>query len=123
MLIMLDASLLSEAPSNDSSSQSPLSTPSLPSCVTATARLAAAERFSKDDPDDFEDDLDEDARLLEVCMDGDLEDLVALLEDMAAQGETLTSHILNYTDQSGRVRQNQLLCFGSRDSRPTLSLF
>ena len=67
--------------------------------------LGEGEEDEDDDEEDDEDDeeLDDDARLLEVCMDGDLEDLVALLEEMARQGETLTESILNYPDQSGRV--------------------
>lgn len=36
-------------------------------------------------------------------MDGDVEDLVQLLEDMARMGETLTPDIVNLPDQSGRV--------------------
>ncbi len=37
-------------------------------------------------------------------MDGDVDDLVGLLEEMAAGGETLTPEMLNYADPSGRVR-------------------
>ena len=54
-----------------------------------------------DSLDEYEDD--ENARLLDVCIDGDVEDLVALLEEMAANGETLNEDMLNYPDQSGRV--------------------
>ncbi len=40
-------------------------------------------------------------------MDGDVDDLVALLEEMAAAGETLTPDMLNYADASGRVRRKK----------------
>ena len=56
---------------------------------------------AEDDSLEYEDD--ENARLLDVCIDGDVEDLVALLEEMAANGETLNEEMLNYPDQSGRV--------------------
>jgi hypothetical protein len=36
-------------------------------------------------------------------MDGDVDDLMGLMEEMARSGETLTAEMLNYPDQSGRV--------------------
>ena len=57
------------------------------------------------DDDVEEEDVDDDARFLEVCSDGDVDDLVALLEDMAEAGETLTANMLNYPDASGRVSE------------------
>ncbi len=45
-----------------------------------------------------------DTRFLDVCVDGDVEDLVQLLEEMARAGETLSPDILNCVDPSGRVR-------------------
>lgn len=50
-----------------------------------------------------DEEIDEEARFLVVCIDGDVEDLVLLLEDMARAGETLTKEMLNYPDNSGRV--------------------
>ena len=44
-----------------------------------------------------------DARFLHLCIDGDVEDLVCLLEDMARVGEVLTPEIINLTDSSGKV--------------------
>ena len=44
-----------------------------------------------------------DTRFLEVCIDGDVEDVVQLLEEMARAGETLGPEILNCVDSSGRV--------------------
>ena len=54
-------------------------------------------------------------------MDGDVDDLVALLEEMAAAGETLTPDMLNYADASGRVRRkeketNKMYCTWARFS-------
>ena len=54
----------------------------------------------------MEDEEEEDSRFLEVCVDGDVEDLVQLLEEMARVGETLTPEILNFADNSGRVSAN-----------------
>ncbi len=62
--------------------------------VTTTAVPLAAE------------ESDDDCRFLEVCMDGDVEDLVGLLEELARGGEALTAAMLNMPDQSGRVRQH-----------------
>lgn len=56
-----------------------------------------------EDDEDEDEELDDDARLLEVCLEGDVEDLVGLLEEMANRGETLSEEMLNYPDQSGRV--------------------
>ena len=50
-----------------------------------------------------EDEYDEDTRFLDVCTDGDIEDLVSLLEDMARAGETLGPDMLNCVDSTGRV--------------------
>ena len=63
-----------------------------------------------------EDDLVEDvldSRFLEVCIDGDVEDLVVLLEDMAKHGEMLTPDLINLPDASGRVSEPflRLPCF------------
>ncbi len=57
----------------------------------------------EEDEEEDEEDEEEDSRFLGVCMDGDVEDLVALLEEMARAGETLTPQMLNYADSSGRV--------------------
>jgi len=72
--------------------------------------LWADDEFDEDDveeeeveDEDEEEEEDEDARFLEVCADGDVEDLVALLEEMARADETLTPNMLNYADPSGRV--------------------
>ena len=68
------------------------------------------ENFSCDDDDDNnidtdEYDEDEDTRFLDVCMDGDIEDLVQLLEEMAQAGETLSTEMLNCADSTDRVRK------------------
>ena len=52
------------------------------------------------DSDEYE---EEDTRFLDVCMDGDIEDLVQLLEEMAQAGETLSVEMLNCADSTGRV--------------------
>ena len=52
------------------------------------------------DTDEYE---EEDSRFLDVCMDGDIEDLVQLLEEMAQAGETLSVEMLNCADSTGRV--------------------
>ena len=59
----------------------------------------------EDEHDDeaSEDEDDEDARFLDVCIDGDVEDLDQLLEEMARAGETLGPEILNCLDHTGRV--------------------
>ena len=44
-----------------------------------------------------------DTRFLEVCIDGDVEDLVQLFEEIARNGETLGYEDLNCADSSGRV--------------------
>ena len=46
---------------------------------------------------------EEDTRFLDVCMDGDIDDLVQLLEEMAQGGETLSIEMLNCPDSTGRV--------------------
>ena len=46
---------------------------------------------------------DEDTRFLEVCIDGDVEELVQLFEEIARAGETLEPNDLNCVDHSGRV--------------------
>ena len=48
-----------------------------------------------------------DTRFLEVCIDGDVEDVVQLLEEMARAGETLGPEILNCVDSSGRVSSSR----------------
>lgn len=53
-----------------------------------------------------DEDDEDDARFLDVCIDGDVEDLVQLLEEMARAGETLGPDILNCLDPTGRVRMN-----------------
>ena len=57
------------------------------------------------DEEEEEEELDAciDARFLHLCIDGDVEDLVCLLEDMARVGEMLTPEIINLTDSSGKV--------------------
>lgn len=57
------------------------------------------------DLEDEEDEDLEDIRFLDVCIDGDVDDLVQLLEEMAKDGEMLTPEMLNCPDQSGRVRK------------------
>ena len=52
------------------------------------------------DTDEYE---EEDTRFLDVCVDGDIEDLVQLLEEMAQAGETLSVEMLNCADSTGRV--------------------
>ena len=59
--------------------------------------------------DDDEDDDVMDSRFLEVCMDGDVEDLVQLFEEIARSGEILTAKDLNCIDASGRVPKRQSL--------------
>ena len=75
-------------------------------------RLSGAEEIELDDNTasdekhayvDENSELLEDTRFLEVCIDGDVEDLVQLLEEMARAGETLRPDILNCIDTSGRV--------------------
>ena len=46
------------------------------------------------------------ARFMEVCLDGDVEDLVQLFEEMARIGEPITPVMLNIPDASGRVRRH-----------------
>ena len=90
--------------------KSPLKTPKMDS----SRRLSGAEEVELDPPDDntacddkhaYVDENSEflDTRFLEVCIDGDVEDLVQLLEEMARAGETLRPDILNCIDTSGRV--------------------
>ncbi|XP_059088697.1 uncharacterized protein LOC131884830 [Tigriopus californicus] len=55
-----------------------------------------------------DEEIEEEARFLVVCIDGDVEDLVLLLEDMARAGETLTKEMLNYPDNSGRTPVSHL---------------
>ena len=43
-----------------------------------------------------------------VCIDGDVEDLVALFEEIARNGETLGHEDLNCADNSGRVSFKKL---------------
>ena len=52
--------------------------------------------------EDFQDGF-VDTRFLEVCIDGDVEDLVQLFEEIARRGETLGYEDLNCADNSGRV--------------------
>lgn len=52
--------------------------------------------------EEFQDGL-VDTRFLEVCIDGDVEDLVALFEEIARNGETLGLEDLNCADKSGRT--------------------
>ena len=62
------------------------------------------EKYSgADDTDEY--DEEEDPRFLDVCMDGDIEDLVQLLEEMAQAGETLSTEMLNCADSTDRVRK------------------
>ena len=44
-----------------------------------------------------------DTRFLEVCIDGDVEELIQLFEEIARAGETLEPNDLNCVDNSGRV--------------------
>ena len=62
------------------------------------------------DTDEYEEE-EEDTRFLDVCMDGDVEDMVQLLEEMAAAGETLGSDMLNCADCTGRVSYQQYVKF------------
>ena len=57
-----------------------------------------------DDNGDSDEYDEEDTRFLDVSMDGDIEDLVQLLEEMAQAGETLSVDMLNCADSTGRVR-------------------
>ena len=64
------------------------------------------EKYSCDEDNNIdtdEYDEDEDTRFLDVCMDGDIEDLVQLLEEMAQAGETLSTEMLNCADSTDRV--------------------
>lgn len=67
----------------------------------------AEEEDDEDEGDDQDDDdsvyEEVDSRFLEVCIDGDVEDLVGLMEDMARAGETLGPDMLNCVDSTGRV--------------------
>ena len=58
--------------------------------------------MDEEDDDEYVDE-DEDARFLDVCIVGDVDDLVRLMEEMAANGETLTKEMLNCPDNTGRV--------------------
>ena len=62
--------------------------------------------------EEFNDDEECDTRFLEVCIDGDIEDLVQLLEQLARAGETLGPDDLNCSDGSGRVSQILNFSFG-----------
>ena len=46
-----------------------------------------------------------------VCIDGDVEDLVALFEEIARNGETLGHEDLNCADNSGRVSFKKTIFF------------
>ena len=50
-----------------------------------------------------------DNRFLEVCQDGDVEDLVQLFEEMARIGEPISQEMLNTPDGSGRVRTSFII--------------
>jgi hypothetical protein len=54
---------------------------------------------------------------LKVCIDGDVEDLVALFEEIARNGETLGMEDLNCADNSGRVSFKKLF-FGKTFNVP-----
>ena len=56
-----------------------------------------------EDETDNDEEYEVDTRFLAVCMDGDVDDLVHLLELMAQAGETLGMDMLNYADHTGRV--------------------
>ena len=59
------------------------------------------------------DNLEIDPRFLEVCMDGDVEDLVQLFEEITRSNEILSTDDLNCVDGSGRVRfHNGILLYG-----------
>ena len=60
------------------------------------------------DTDEYE---EEDTRFLDVCVDGDIEDLVQLLEEMAQAGETLSVEMLNCADSTGRVSKSNISIF------------
>lgn len=93
-----------------------------PDIASAVATMEEAREIemlngmSEDEDDDEDEDFDPDARLLEVCLEGDVEDLVGLMEDMARAGEALTRDMLNYADQSGRVSGSLRKQEGSRAS-------
>lgn len=60
----------------------------------------------RDPYEDEEEEFEElDTRFLEVCIDGDVEDLVQLFEEISRSGEILSSDDLNCADNSGRVSQ------------------
>jgi len=61
--------------------------------------------------EEFQDGL-VDTRFLEVCIDGDVEDLVALFEEIARNGETLGHEDLNCADNSGRTAVSYLCSNG-----------
>jgi hypothetical protein len=42
---------------------------------------------------------------MDVCLDGDVEDLVQLFEEMARIGQPIKPEMLNLPDASGRVRK------------------
>ena len=71
--------------------------------------LEGSEDYDEGEEEEYE---EEDSRFLDVCIDGDVEDLVGLMEDMARAGETLGPDMLNCIDATGRVG---LSFFGKQD--------
>ena len=53
-----------------------------------------------------------------VCIDGDVEDLVALFEEIARNGETLGHEDLNCADNSGRVSFKKLFLVKDLNVQP-----
>ena len=66
--------------------------------------LLLKRKFSKMTCESEGEEFDElDTRFLEVCIDGDVEELIQLFEEIARAGETLEPNDLNCVDNSGRV--------------------
>ena len=74
-------------------------------CAAVTLLLLLLKRkLSKMTCESEGEEFDElDTRFLEVCIDGDVEELIQLFEEIARAGETLEPNDLNCVDNSGRV--------------------
>ena len=72
--------------------------------ICAAVTLLLKRKLSKMTCESEGEEFDElDTRFLEVCIDGDVEELIQLFEEIARAGETLEPNDLNCVDNSGRV--------------------
>ena len=72
--------------------------------ICAAVTLLLKRKLSKMTCESEGEEFDElDTRFLEVCIDGDVEELIQLFEEIARAGDTLEPNDLNCVDNSGRV--------------------